>query len=283
MSVLPDPPSGISHARRGLRNVSGDAGGLHNSALNTGKGEFEANLIDSVLFTRNFYEFNDVPSGQSPFGASGPFIFEKSDNVNTDFEKVAPTATRQSHIISDITVDDSQVQLITVAQFLSGQNPWIEVGFELESVTELGIQIGFADPGPADAGKIVDDVDDTPTVDALITDCAMAVINTDDTIATLRLISKDGTTVTGVTGSPTAAPHGVPTLATNVVYRVELRGQTAYCFVNGTLVATSAATAGPQTSVLLEAVIQFGNLHTTDKEVHINYIDVGQERLVTPF
>ena len=195
--------------------------------------------------------------------------------------KITPTATRQSHIMADITVDDSQVSLITLAQFLSGQNPWVEVAFDLESITELRLEIGFCDPAEANAGVAVTDID--PAVAASVTDCALAVIDTDQTLKTLALVSKDGTTVTAVTGSPTAAPHGIPTLATQVVYRVELRGTTSYLFVNGTLVATSAAGAGCRTSVLLEAVIMFGNLHTTDKEVHIDYIDVGQERLSQPF
>ena len=283
MSYLPDPPSGISHARRGLRNAAGVGNQPHHSALESDVSEFEANLINSVLFTRNFYDFNEATMPVDQVGAAGLFDYEESDALNTEFTKLTPTATLQSHIHADITVDDSQIQLITIAQFLSGQNPWVEVGFSLESITELGVQIGFADPGPTNAGKIVDDVDNVPTVDGLITDCGIAAINTDDTIQTLRLISKDGTTVTGVTGSPAAAPHGIPTIATEVVYRVEMRGQTVYCFVNGTLVATSAASAGPRTSVLLECVIQFGNLHTTDKKVRIDYIDVGQERLVTPF
>ncbi len=280
MSVLPDPPTGISHARRGLVNINGTQ--RPNQALGTGIVEFEANLIDSVLFQRHFYDFDEVTMPIDQIGAGGLFTYEESNASNDDIVKLTPTATLQSHLMANITVDDSQIQLVTLAQFLSGQNPWVEVGFSLESVTELGIQIGFCDPADANAGEMVDNID-TPTVVAAVTDCALAVINTDATLATLALATKDGTTVTAVTGSPTAAPHGVPTIATEVVYRVELRGQTAYCFVNGTLVATSAATAGPRTTVLLECVIQFGNLHTDDKEVRIDYIDVGQERLVTPF
>ena len=218
MSILPDPPTGISHARSGLENT---AGAVPNQALQSGVTEFEANLVNSVLFTRNFFDFNEATMQVDQVGAAGLFVYEESDGLNTAFVKQTPTATLQSHIFADITVDDSQIQLVTLAQFLSGQNPWVEVGFSLESITELGIQIGFADPGPTNAGKIVDDVDNVPTVDGLITGGGIAAINTDDTIKTLRLISKDGTTVTGVTGSPAAAPHGIPTIAPEFWYRVD--------------------------------------------------------------
>ncbi len=281
MSIMPDPPTG--HSRLVLaQDKSFTAAGVRQKA-NIVSAKDELLLLNSSAFDQHFYDFGEATMPIDQIGAAGLFAYEESDGANTEFAKTTPTATLQSHITADITADDSQISLMTLPQFLSGQNPWIEVGFSLESITELGIQIGFADPGPATAGKIVDDVDDTPTVDALITDCAIAAINTDDTIKTLRLISKDGTTVTGVTGAPTAAPYGIPTAATQVVYRVELRGQTAYCFVNGVLVATSGAAAGPQTSVLLECVLQWGNLHTDDKEVIIDYIDVGQERLNQPF
>lgn len=273
MSLLPDPPTGLSTAMRGI-----DTGPLQNSSV-PGRGLAEAALVNSSAFEHYFFDFNEVTlDAHSGVGAAGLFQYEESDGANTDFVKITPTVARPSHIVCDISADDSRISLVTVAQFLSEQNPWVEVAFDLESVTELMLAIGFSDPGAATAGDVIGNID-TPAVAAEIDDCAFAVIDTDATLQTLTLLTRDNSATTKVDASPTGAPFGIPTLATQVVYRVELRGQTAYLFVNGLLVATSAAAAGPRTGQLLECLIMFGNNHTTDKEVHIDYIDVGQERV----
>ena len=275
MSILPDPPTGRSHAHRGLADQA------LASSLRAGVSDFESALINSINFDRHVFDFGEVLMPDHQVGATGFFVYEESNAANTAFVKATVTPTRQSHIFADITVDDSQISLVTVAQFLSGQNPWLEVAFALESITELDITIGFSDPAAIDAGEMVSGID-VPAV-ASITDCAFLALDTDETADTVHMVTRDNSTTRAVIGSPLAAPFGIPTVITQVVYRVELRGTTAYGFINGVLVAQSAAGAGPRPAVLLEAVIMFGNNHTTDKEVHIDYIDVGQERLSQPF
>lgn len=272
MSLLPDPPTGLSSAMRGL-----DTGLLQDSSL-PGSALSEAALINSSAFEHDFYDFTEATMPIDQIGAAGLFAYEESDGANTDFVKITPTAARPSHIMADITADDSRVSLVTVAKYLSEQNPWVEVAFDLESAAELMLAIGFTDPAAAAAGDVLGDID-TPALAGEITDAALAVIDLDATLQTLTLITRDNSTTTKVDAFPVGAPYGIPTAATQVVYRVELRGQTAYLFVNGLLVATSAAAAGPNAGTLLECLIMFGNNHTTDKEVHIDYIDVGQERV----
>ncbi len=270
MSLLPDPPTGRSRAMLGM-----DTGLLQGSHPGSGLAELAA--INSSAFDQHFFDFGEATMPVDQVGAAGLFQYEEGD-TQTAFAKLAPTAARPSHIEGDILVDNQTFSLVTVAQFLSEQNPWIEVAFDLETITNLELSIGFTDPADASAGEVLADID-TPTFVAAVTDAAIMGIDTDETLKTLALVCRDNATTTAVTASPTTAPYGIPTLNTQVVYRLELRGQTAYAFVNGLLVATSAATAGPRAGVQLEGLILFANLDAANKKVRIDYIDIGQERV----
>ena len=70
MSLLPDPPTGISHASRGLVNVAGDPSIGSHQALAGGVSEFEVNLINSVNFDRHFYDFGEVTMPIDQIGAA---------------------------------------------------------------------------------------------------------------------------------------------------------------------------------------------------------------------
>ena len=228
-------------------------------------------------------DFREATMPVDQIGSGGLFAYEESEAGSTPFVKLAPTTDRASHIkgIIDAT-NPSNISLVTVAQYLSAQNPYLEVAFDLEAITNLELTIGFVDPVGGSAADILDDID-TPTLVGPATDAALMCIDTAPTLKTLALVCKDGTTVTAVTASPTAAPYGIPTLVTQVVYRVEMRGQKVFAFVNGRLVAESAFDAGPTKTVLLEAVILFGARSAASKDVHIDYIDIGQERVDQPF
>lgn len=257
--------------------------GLQAGRRGPGSPEYEFDVAKSVEYDSVFMEFREVTMPVDQIGAGGLFAYEESQGGSTAYVKLAPTAARNSHIIGVIdNSNPSNISLVSVAQYLSAQNPYLEVAFDLEAVTNLELTIGFVDPVGASAADILDDID-TPTLVGTATDAALMCIDTAQTLKTLALVCKDGTTVTAVTASPTAAPLGIPTAATQVVYRVEMRGQKVFAFVNGHLVAESAYAAGPTTTVLLEAVILFGARSAASKDVHIDYIDIGQERVDNPF
>lgn len=273
MSIMPDPPTGVSHHHKGLDS------GLR--AGGPGAAAYEMALLNSVAFERHFFDFGEATMPVDQVGAAGFFQYEES-GAETDYVKITPTAARPSHIMADIISASGGCSLVTVAQFLSEQNPWLEVAFDLEAVTVTELTIGFCDPAAAAAGDILDDID-TPSFAAEITDGAVIGLDTAQTLGTAALVCRNNSDTTKVDVAPVAAPYGIPTAATQVVYRIELRGQKAYAFINGILVATGGDTAGPRAGTLLEAVILVSALDGTDKEVHIDYIDVGQERVNQPF
>lgn len=273
MAILRERPNGRTSHVKGL--LAGRRG--------YGSPEFEFDVLNATEYDRIFMDFRPATMPVDQIGAGGVFQYEEDNAGSTDFVKLAPTAARNSHIKGVISADNpSNIALVAVPQWLSEQNPFLEVAFDVELATNLELSIGFVDVLPGSAADILGDID-TPTLDAGIGEAAILGLDTAQTLTTLALVCENGGTVTAVTASPTAAPIGVPSAATQVVYRVELRGTKAFGFVNGALVAESSASGGPAEGTLLGAVILFGARSAATKDVHIDYIDVGQERVDQPF
>ncbi len=276
MSILAEPPTGFSHHHRGLAD-GGKVGSLRSDASN-----YENDLLQGIAFDRNVFDFNEKVMSPEQIGPNGLFQIETLVGA-VAFAAKDPSATYLSHIQANITGTDGAIALVTVPKYLSEQNPWIEVSLDVEAATNLGLAIGFVDAIPAAAALVHVDID-TPELHADIGEAAVILIDTAEALTTLALVSEIGGTPTAVTGSPTASPYGIPpAVGTMVAYRVELRDNLAYAFVNGTLVATGAAASGPATGTLLAAIIQIEAKGATDKEVRLDYIDIGQERVDMPF
>lgn len=271
MSLLKDRPNGrTSHAI-----------GLREGRRGPGSPEYEFDVLRSNDYDRMFYDFREATMPIDQVGAGGLFQIENLVGA-TDFAKLTPTATYGSHIQANITGTAGAEALVTVPQYLSEQNCYLEVAFDLELVTNLELAIGFVDAIPGSSALVLLDLD-TPTLHADVGEAAVIGIDTAQTLKTAALVSENGGTVTKVDIKPVAAPYGIPTLLTQVVYRVELRDTKSFAFINGALVTESARGAGPATGTLLAAVIQFHAIGATDKEVRIDYIDIGQDRVDQPF
>lgn len=257
------------------------AKGLLAGRRGPGSPEFEFDILNATEYDRVRMDFREATMPIDQIGAAGLFQVEVLIS-STTFAKLAPALKYPSCIQADLTGTDSAEALVTVPQYLAEQNPYLEVAFDLEAVTNLGLAIGFVDAIPGSSALVLDDID-TPTLHSDIGEAAIIGIDTAQSLVTAALVTENGSTVTKVNVGPTAAPFGIPTAVTQVVYRVELRGTKVFAFINGALVAESAYDAGPATGTLLAAIIQFNAKGATDKEVRIDYIDIGQERVAQPF
>ncbi len=254
--------------------------GLREGRRGPGSPEYEFDVLRSNDYDRMFYDFREATMPIDQVGAAGLFQLETLVSATT-FAKLTPTATYPSHIQMDATGTDSAVALVTVPQYLSEQNCYLEVAFDLELITNLGLAIGFVDAIPGSQALVLLDID-TPTLHADIGEAAVIGIDTSEDLDTAALVSENGGTRTKVDIAE-AAPYGIPTALTQVVYRVELRDTKSFAFINGALVAESARGEGPATGTLLAAIIQFNAKGATDKEARIDYIDIGQDRVDQPF
>lgn len=258
--------------------ILGHTKGLKEGRRGPGSPEYEFDVVHSLEYDTVFMDFRETTMPVDQIGVGGVLQIEELVGA-TSFIKLAPTALRPSHIIANMTGTDSTESLVAAVQFLPEQNPFLECAFDLEAITNLGLAIGFVDAVPGSAALVLGDID-TPTLHADIGEAAVIGIDTGQTLATAALVTENGGTVTKVDVSPTDAPYGIPTAITQVIYRVELRGANAYAFINGALVAQSAFGTGPAPATLLAPIIQFNAKGATDKEVHMDYIWMGQERHV---
>ena len=241
-----------------------------------GSAEYEFDVVHSLEYDTVFMDFRETTMPVDQIGAGGVFQIEELVGA-TSYTKLAPTALRPSHLIADMTGTDSTESLVAAPQYLPEQNCFIEVAFDLEAITNLGLFIGFVDAVPGSAALVLLDID-TPTLHADIGEAAGIGIDTAQTLTTAALVTELGGSVTKVDVAPTDAPFGIPTAIVQVIYRVELRDQNAYAFINGALVAQSGLDLSAATGTLLAPIIQFNAKGATDKECHLDYIYMGQER-----
>lgn len=257
-----------------------------------GSPEYEFDVVNSIEYDTVFMDFRPDTMPISDIGSAGVLDFARSAGGSTPFAKLAPTIARASDIKGVVdNTNPSSITLTGVPQFLPELNPFLEICFEMQSITFLELVVGFFDAVVGSAGDVLLDIDG-PTFVASFTEAVAMCLDTEQTLKTGALVgetSEDSGTFTKANFAPTAAPFGIPTLATKVVWRIELRGDLAFAFVNGVLVAelgilpaTSHGTivgASAKPGVLLAPVMFFGARSATAKNVHIDYIYMGQERV----
>ncbi len=263
--VRPDGRLGhTAHLRKGRRGP--------------GSAEYEFDVVNSIEYDTVFMDFREATMPVDQIGSAGNMLYGESGS-STAFVKLTPTIARPSDILGVISNENpSRIGLSCVPQFLSEMNPFVEVCFEVEAVTNFEIAIGFVDAIVASAASILLDID-TPTLATDYTEAVVMGLDTAQTLATGALVGENGGgTFVKADFAPTTAPYGIPTLATKVVWRLELRGDRAYAYVNGALVAQLEAGESAATGVLLGINMVFSALSATAKNVHIDYIYYGQER-----
>ncbi len=257
--------------------IVGHAKGLKQGRRGPGSPEYEFDVLNSLEYDTVFMDFRAATMPVDQIGAGGVLQYEEDNGGSTAFAKLAPTIARPSDIKGIVdNSNPSAIALVGVPQFLSEMNPFIEFCFELSVITTLELGLGFVDANPGSAGDIINDVDDGTLVG--LTEGVMFGLDTAQTLKTATLMGENGGSASDTVASPTAAPFGIPTAATKVVWRVELRDDRAYAFVNGALVAKLDAGEGAATGVLLAPHFYVGSRSAAAKDVHIDYIFMGQER-----
>ena len=255
----------------------GHAKHLRTGRRGPGSAEYEFDVVNSLEYDTVFYDFRAATMPVDQIGAAGLFTYVESDNGSTPFVKLTPTIARPSDIIGIVdNSNPSSISLQTLVQFDSAKNPFVEFCFEVSVVTNLELVLGFIDVIPAASGDILGDID-TPTLVGT-TEAVVMGLDTAQTLVTGALVGENAGTVTKADFSPVAAPFGIPTLATKVVWRLELRGDSAFAFVNGALVAELPVGGSAATGTLLAAVFQVGARSAAAKNIHVDYIYLGQER-----
>lgn len=213
--------------------------------------------------------------------ADGPLVYAESVAGNS-IAKLTPTAARPSHALITLAADAGATSAVTLSgqkMFLAEQNPFVEVKFDIDDVTNYEFAFGFVDAVPASAADILGDID-TPTLAGGIADAAVIGIDTEQTLATAAFVTIGTSTSVGKTNvAPTTAPFGIPTVNTSIIYRVELRNDRAFAFINGQLVAERT---GPDTAKLLTPVVLWASKANDAIAVRCDYIKFGQERVGAP-
>ena len=257
----------------------GHAKGLKEGRRGPGSPEYEFDVVNSIEYDSVFFDFREATMPIDQIGAAGVLQYAETDGGSTDPVKLAPTIARPSDIITVISNGNpSGISFTGVPQFLSEMNPFFEICFEVQTVTNLELVLGFFDAVVGSAGDVLGDID-TPAFVGSFTEAVAMCLDTAQTLTTGALVGENGgDAATKDDFSPVAAPFGVPTLATKVVWRIELRGSRAYGFVNGTLVAELDLDAGAATGVLLAPVFYVGARSAASKNLHMDYIYLGQER-----
>jgi len=262
-------PSGRAHGVKGL--LAGPHG--------PGSAVFEALALESIDYERIRVDFTNQTT-VTEVASDGPLAYAESVAGNA-IAKLTPTAARPSHAQITIAADAGATSAVTLAfpkMALAEQHCYIEAKFDMDDVTDIELSLGFVDAVPASAADILGDID-TPTFAGGIADAAVIGLDTAQTFKTASLVTIGTSTTVGKTDLPTAAPVGVPTINVQVIWRVELRNDRAFAFVNGMLVAERV---GPDIATLLTPVVLWASKANDALEVRCDYIEFGQERVGAP-
>jgi hypothetical protein len=257
----------------------GKAKGLKTGQHGPGEALYQAAAVLGLDFERIRIDFTNN-STVTEVAADGPLAYAESVAGNA-IAKLTPTAARPSHAQLTIAADAGATSAITLAfpkMALAEQNPWIEAKFDMDDVTNIELSLGFVDAVPASAADILGDID-TPTFAGGIADAAVIGLDTEQTLTTAALVTIGTSTAVGKTTLPTAAPVGVPTINVQVIWRVELRNDRVFAFVNGILVAERT---GPDIAKLLTPVFLIASKANDALEGRLDYIEFGQERVGAP-
>lgn len=179
--------------------------------------------------------------------------------------------------------DTASASLIRPLTCYGDYNVGMEARFKLEtSVAAYKVEVGFIDGVPAsNAGGVTDE--DTPT--AAFADGAIMSIDTSETFTTPGFYTKGSTSGQGIKRTSLAAIPGLtsgvtPLISTYMIVRIQLVGNSAYCWFNGKLVAShdDDADGNLEGGVGLAPWIYVSAKSATSKSLDVDYIEVWQER-----
>lgn len=151
----------------------------------------------------------------------------------------AIAVARGGTIANDTGTDDNNyTSLIMPLNWYGDANAGMEVRLKFNAVTSLNFEVGFADA--AQATGVVND-EDTPTGSG--SDFAVVSMDTDETLKTLGFYTDGSTTGQGIKATTLAGVPGLtggttPVANTYLTVRVQLAGNSAFCWVNGKRVAS---------------------------------------------
>jgi hypothetical protein len=179
--------------------------------------------------------------------------------------------------------DTASASLIMPLNWYGDKNAGMEVRFKLEtSVAAYKVEVGFADAVPASNTGVIND-EDTPT--GFGADFAIMSIDTGETFTTPGFYTDGSTTDQGIKRTSLAGIPGLtngvtPIISTYMTVRIELSGNSAYCFFNGKLVAShdDDADGNVEGGVALAPWIYVKANSATSKSLDIDYIEVWQDR-----
>jgi hypothetical protein len=158
--------------------------------------------------------------------------------------------------------------------FDAARNPGMHVRMKVDAVTDVAIEIGICDPPTAASTICVTDVD-TPTVANGVTDGAFVMMDTDQTLKTMCLVT-DGTT-----DACTKVSLGgfAPTAGTYFDVILQVFANKAYAIINNNPVYAGSVVKGPDTGVKLQPVITIITRVTTTRLPTIDLIRLWAERV----
>lgn len=197
-----------------------------------------------------------------------------------DFAVVAGSGGR---IRGDTGTDDNgSLSLIGPLIWYGDNNAGLEMRVKTDIVTGFNLEVGFIDAVPAaNAGGINDE--DTPTFNAA--DCALFAIDTDETVVTAGFYTEGSTANqdvkrTTLAGVPGFTSGTLPVADVFYTVRVQLVGNSAYCWVNGKLVAShdDDAQGNLEGGVALAPWVYCRTRSTTAVFPFVDYIRVWQDR-----
>lgn len=161
--------------------------------------------------------------------------------------------------------------------FDADDNPFMIVRWLAPAaVTSFVFEIGFSDPKSTEAAVSVTDID-TPTVGNGVTDGVFVALDTAQTLTTAALVS------VGTTDAAAKSDIGTytPTVDTWQVTLIGVKANKAFCsiFNDGSHVGRFSLASGPDGAVLMRPSLVFKTLNTTTKQIDVDLIVLGSERL----
>lgn len=183
--------------------------------------------------------------------------------------------------ISGTTAATSGLQLYRPgANFLSAQNIGIEVYFLSSVVTETRFEIGFVNALPSVNTTIVNSLS-TPSFNTVTDGCVYCFDDHSSTV-TSELVTVSSVS-SGQANKVTASPANAMVAATFQHVRLELKGNNAFLWLNGFLVAqqtgTGASSAVNPATGLIPVIMSHLKSNTTTSNIDIDYVRVWSDRL----
>lgn len=173
------------------------------------------------------------------------------------------------------TSDNGSISLIGPAIWKGDNNAGMEIRFKMDAVTDVHWEVGFINGVPGSNTGGINDID-TPTV--YMTDGAVVGMDTDQTLKTMAFVTEGSTT--GQDPTKTNLGTLAPAAATYMTVRIQLKGNHAAAWVNGTLYATHASDADGHVEggTLLAPWVYVQTRSTTPKFFDVDYLRIWADR-----